>query len=279
MLRKYIRCADKANVMTRLHFSYSMKLYYSEPVNLCHFTIKCLPKDTDRQKVSEIDIQMDPRAKYSHSQDGFKNDKIIGSLREAHDHYFLEVSGVVEIGQLLYEEIADKAQIGMYRYPYGKTSPGKLILQYADRINMELQNSNIEKNYDKALYIMHSLHSKFNYDSAVTDINTSAEEALVIGQGVCQDYAHIYIALARALGIPARYVTGLMIGEGQSHAWVEIICDDKWIGLDPTNDLLIDDNYIKLGNGRDAGDCKINLGIMYGGGQQRQEIEVKVWKE
>lgn len=265
--------------MSRLHFSYSMKLYYTEPVNPCHFTIKCIPKETDRQHLIGINIEMDPRANYTQGTDSFNNEKIIGSVRVPHDHYYLDVSGEVEITQILYEEMCDPVQIGMYKYPYGKTKPGRKIIEYADSIKRIIEDSDIVKDYDKAVCIMHRLYSDMKYNSEITDVATSAEEAFELGGGVCQDYAHIYIAISRILGIPARYVTGLMIGEGQSHAWVEVLVKNKWIGLDPTNDLLIDDNYIKLGNGRDAGDCKINLGIMYGGGDQRQEIEVKVWKE
>lgn len=265
--------------MTKLHFQYSMRLYYSEPVDPCHFTIKCIPQNTDRQKLLNISIDMEPRAKYSESTDGFGNKKIIGALRQPHDHYYLDVSGELEIMQLLYEELADDSQIGMYKYPYGKTKCGPKLYEYAIGLCEELDKKNIARDYDRLICIMHRFVNDFKYDNSVTDVNTTAEEAFNIGRGVCQDYAHIFICIARYIGIPARYVTGLMIGEGQSHAWVEVMCKNRWIGLDPTNDLLIDDNYIKLGHGRDAGDCKINLGIMRGGGNQRQEIEVKVWKE
>lgn len=265
--------------MTKLHFHYSMKLFYTEPVDPCYFTIKCLPKNTERQKLVNINIDMDPRARYSQSSDGFGNDKIIGAVRQPHDHYYLDVTGEVEIHQLLYEELAVPEKIGMYKYSYGKTWSGEGLKGYANKLAEELKSQNLYKVYDKAINVMHIFYRDFKYDTTATDINTSAEEAFTMGRGVCQDYAHIYICLLRLLGIPARYVTGLMIGEGQSHAWVEFLNNDKWIGLDPTNDLLIDDNYIKLGHGRDASDCTINLGIMRGGGDQRQEIEVKVWKD
>lgn len=265
--------------MTRLFFQYSMKLFYSEPVNPCHFTIKCIPANTKRQSLKKINIEMDPRADYSYSSDGFGNDKIIGALRQPHDHYYLTVSGEVEITQLLYEEEDSKDSIGVYRYSFGKTRTGKKIREYAENILEEITRNGIVNDYDRSVYIMHELHKYLEYQPDITDVDTTAEEAFALGKGVCQDFAHIYLCIARSVGIPARYVTGLMIGEGASHAWVEVLCKDKWIGLDPTNDLLIDDNYIKLGHGRDAGDCRINLGIMRGGGNQRQEIEVKVWKD
>ena len=82
-----------------------------------------------------------------------------------------------------------------------------------------------------------------------------------IGAGVCQDYSHVLLSLLRMAGMPARYVVGLMQGEGESHAWVEANCRGYWYGIDPTNHLLINESYIKLAHGRDYGDCMISRGI------------------
>ena len=68
------------------------------------------------------------------------------------------------------------------------------------------------------------------------------------------------------------------MGEGKSHAWVEAACDGNFIAFDPTHNTQITDEYIKLGVGRDASDCTINRGVMWGGGLQTQEIKVKVEK-
>lgn len=265
--------------MTKLRFRYSMKLSYSEPVENCSFTVKCIPCSNRRQTLEQYSITIEPETSYSESVDGFGNVKIIGSVLKRHESFSIEVSGDVTINQVLHEEIADIVRSGVFRYPYGKTVPGPKITEYADLIKKEYDFNNVISTYDKAVYLMRKLHNIYTYEKKVTDVDTSAEEAFEIGSGVCQDYAHVYISLARLLGMPARYVTGLVIGEGQSHAWVEVLCDDKWIGLDPTNNLLVNDEFVKFGHGRDATDCKINLGIMRGGGNQQQEIDVKVWKE
>lgn len=69
---------------------------------------------------------------------------------------------------------------------------------------------------------------------------------------------------------------GLIKGEGASHAWVEALCEGRWVGYDPTNDCRIGNGYIKLGDGRDASGCAINRGIMLGGGTQTQRINARV---
>ena len=105
---------------------------------------------------------------------------------------------------------------------------------------------------------------------------TTAEDAFRHRQGVCQDYAHLMIALCRQAGIPARYACGLMIGEGQTHAWVEAHDGQCWYAFDPTNDTAIATGYIKLAHGRDAQDCPVSRGVYMGVSQEYTTVNVKV---
>ena len=93
---------------------------------------------------------------------------------------------------------------------------------------------------------------------------------------MCQDYSHILISLCHMEKIPARYVVGMLEGEGLSHAWVEIYENGMWIGLDPTNDLVVGEQHIKVSSGRDYGDCTINQGIFTGAANQTQTASVVV---
>ena len=131
----------------------------------------------------------------------------------------------------------------------------------------------------KAEEIMHRVHDKLVYDKTLTDANTDAESAIHLSGGVCQDYAQIMISVCRALGIPARYATGMLIGEGESHAWVEICDSGRWTGFDPTNDVNVTDSYIRISAGRDHSDCSINRGIfrlLTPGTIQTQTVSVSV---
>lgn len=95
-------------------------------------------------------------------------------------------------------------------------------------------------------------------------------------EGVCQDYSHILLSLCRMERIPARYVVGMLVGEGLSHAWVEVYESGRWIALDPTNNLVVDDEHIRISVGRDYGDCTMNQGIFVGQTTQTQEVKVFV---
>ncbi len=99
------------------------------------------------------------------------------------------------------------------------------------------------------------------YRHDVTSVHTTAAEALRVGAGVCQDYAHVMLALSRLCGLPARYVSGHLVGEGGSHAWVEVLLPPAGAGaplvavaFDPTNDRRAGSQYLTVAVGRDYTD-------------------------
>jgi transglutaminase-like putative cysteine protease len=113
-------------------------------------------------------------------------------------------------------------------------------------------------------------HQAISYGFGVTNVATSAEEALALGTGVCQDYAHIMLAVCRAAGVPARYVSGHLTGEGGSHAWVEVLQARPSgpgalvMGFDPTHDRTVDSRYLTVAVGRDYGDVAPTSGSFRG---------------
>lgn len=258
--------------MKRLHLSYDMLIEYSEAVERCNFTIKCIPVDTMRQQISNVSISIDPDVRYSYGKDGLNNVQIYGVNENAHKTFNFHIEADALTGLSEYEADIDNDLDMIFKHEHGLNVAGEHIKAFFEDISL-LRGLN---DCSKAKIIMHSLSTSFSYVPLSTNINTTAEEAFSQGQGVCQDYAHIFISLLHLAGISARYVTGFIVGEGQSHAWVEILCDGKWYGFDPTHDKAVDDEYIKLGIGRDAKDCMINRGIMHGGGLHTQKVAVQV---
>jgi transglutaminase-like putative cysteine protease len=105
------------------------------------------------------------------------------------------------------------------------------------------------------------VHQALTYEYGITGVHTTAADALSGGRGVCQDYAHLMLAVCRMVGLPARYVSGHLVGEGGSHAWVEVYRrneDDPgtWIpeAWDPTHGRRTTSNYITIATGRDYSD-------------------------
>ena len=128
----------------------------------------------------------------------------------------------------------------------------------------------------------------FEYDSAVTDASTPVTKVFEIKGGVCQDFAHLQIACLRALGLPARYVSGYLrtyppqgqprlIGADASHAWIAVWCPEAgWVDFDPTNNKMIADEHITLSVGRDFDDVSPISGIVLGGGSHYVDVSVDV---
>jgi transglutaminase-like putative cysteine protease len=111
------------------------------------------------------------------------------------------------------------------------------------------------------------VHGAMTYEKGVTEVKTTAAEALALGRGVCQDYAHVMIAVCRLCGIPARYVSGHLLGEGAMHAWVEVMLPSEehpgegaaW-PFDPTHDRATSLSYLTVAVGRDYADVSPTRG-------------------
>jgi len=101
------------------------------------------------------------------------------------------------------------------------------------------------------------VHERMRYAHDVTAVRTTAAEAFALGSGVCQDYAHVMLSICRLLGLPARYVSGHLLGEGGTHAWVEVVVpaadgsDAIGVPFDPTHGRRADLGYITVALGRD----------------------------
>lgn len=135
--------------------------------------------------------------------------------------------------------------------------------------------------------ISETIYSSFTYEPGATNVHTTVTEILQLKRGVCQDFAHLMIAVCRNKGIPARYISGYhYIGDLQgghadytqaSHAWVEAYVPGiGWVGLDPTNNGVLDWRYIKVGHGRDYKDIVPVKGVYNGSAKQTLTVNVDV---
>ncbi len=256
--------------MEQVEFSYAMKIEFSAPVIRHCFSLRCLPFNNEYQRIRELFIEVSPHNVLTETADGFGNRILTDRITEPHSAFSVYVNGVAEIS------IADKAQEplnGIYKYPSQYTAYGAHLSALAETC----ADACVGKTpTETAQILMRTLRGQFTYQSGATNIHTTAEEALEKGKGVCQDYAHILIALCRNLGVPARYAVGMQEGTGETHAWVEVYDSGIWVGIDPTNNKMVDDRYLTLSHGRDFADCGINRGLFIGGGSQTQTIEATV---
>ncbi len=139
-----------------------------------------------------------------------------------------------------------------------------------------------------AMELMHRIHQDFRYDTTVTDVTTPVDRVFEIRAGVCQDLAHAGIAALRAVGLPARYVSGYLLtqpppgkprllGADASHAWFSVWAPPfGWVDLDPTNDIPVGESHVTAAWGRDYGDVAPVAGIILGGHDHVVDVGVDV---
>lgn len=253
--------------MKRLHFQYEMQLDMSQDVTDHHFLLRLRPMEDSCQDCEIFDYRIIPADTVDEVWDGYGNRGYSGAVRRSHRQLSAGAEGIVLVNREkpVYEEAHP-----MYRFPSAYTAPEKPIADLCREAEEGLSGP------APVVSLMDQLYRSFSYEPGVTTVRTTAADALRGGKGVCQDYAHILISMCRFAGIPARYVAGMMMGEGASHAWVEAWVDGGWIGIDPTHNRLVDETYIKLTHGRDFGDAAIDKGCFKGFATQRQQIHVKV---
>lgn len=128
------------------------------------------------------------------------------------------------------------------------------------------------------------IYNNFVYQKGITSVETSIDEVWKLKAGVCQDFAHMLLVLLRMSHIPAKYISGYicpkdkeMRGEGATHAWVEAyIPQYGWLGLDPTNNCIVNDQHVRLAVGRNFSDCTPVKGTYKGSGQHTLEVSVEI---
>ncbi|MFT3979426.1 MAG: transglutaminase family protein [Ferruginibacter sp.] len=141
--------------------------------------------------------------------------------------------------------------------------------------------------YTAVLRLNEYVYRNFQYIKGITSVETTVDEIWKMKAGVCQDFAHILLVMLRLLNIPARYVSGYVCpkddhlrGEGATHAWVEAyIPFYGWLGIDPTNNCIVNDRHVRLAIGRNFADCSPVKGTYKGTASQTLEVGVTVSTE
>ncbi|MFM7023589.1 MAG: transglutaminase-like domain-containing protein [Flavobacteriales bacterium] len=199
-----------------------------------------------------------------------------GRFKTMEISYSVEV-GVPELNPFDRIFLSEEEEISMMQsnnwlvdnYQYIHLSPHRLKTFLSAEESRKFKWS--EKGYliDKIIHLRDQVHTQLDFVPEVTTVSTTAREVLKLGEGVCQDFSHVFLALLRNNGVAARYVSGYLYngenirGASQLHAWVEChIPGSGWIGIDPANKLLVDHNYIKICHGYDYDDCKPVAGVI-----------------
>ncbi|MDR2717510.1 MAG: transglutaminase family protein [Treponema sp.] len=246
--------------MKTVRFRYQTELAFSSPASEHWFLLRILPRSNGRQRINSLSWRIDPSPADTLWQtvDGFGNDALAGYISLPHSQFRFGIEGTAEVSGEPYTASGEPPRVLLY--PTELTRAHRGLANFYNDIN----NCAPVDILDRIQYFSHAVHARLRYERGTTANSTSAAQAFEIGAGVCQDYAHILLALLRLDKIPCRYVAGLASDYGETHAWVEAWTGDRYCGADPTRDKLIDEGYIALSRGRDFADCSIERGVFKG---------------
>ncbi|MEE3487360.1 MAG: transglutaminase family protein [Bulleidia sp.] len=254
--------------MRTLKFYYKTENHYTQPVTEHDFLLRCIPQELPEQRILSMKLTIEPECTGgNYGSDSFGNRTFTGRLPEEHDFF----SYMIE-GEALRDDtkIPVTAPLPIYSYASSMTVPSPFLRELLGTIP---EDGDV---LTQAWQMADTVYHHMEYVSGVTNIHTTAAQALELGQGVCQDFTHIFLAMCRMRRIPARYVSGLPEGEGASHAWGEVWYNGIWHGFDPTRDCLANESYLKLCTGRDFHDCPIEQGLFHGFTDQTQTVFTRV---
>jgi transglutaminase-like putative cysteine protease len=250
---------------------------YAEPVSYTIQSLRLTPASFKGQRVLDWQVLaggVRPALQY---RDGFGNLVHLITINMRHEELVIEAGGTVETQDSngVVADLAKGAPPRVYLKETVQTKPDGAIRALAEAIEGK-------DTLEKLHALLSAVRDRVEYVPGATHTHTGAAEALAEGRGVCQDHAHIFISAARTLAIPARYVTGYLLLDGQGtadahHAWAEAWVEGLgWVGFDVANRVCPTDSYVRLAAGLDAGYAAPIVGSRRGGETEALDVSVTV---
>jgi transglutaminase-like putative cysteine protease len=250
---------------------------YAEPVRYTIQSLRLTPASFKGQRVAGWQVRAPGADPLMHFRDGFGNTVHVATVTSTHQQLTIEAGGQVETANTdgVVSGLAEPAPPRVYLRETPRTRPDAAIRELGASIDSK-------DALDRLHTLSRAVRTRVEYVPGVTDTHTGAAEALADGKGVCQDHAHIFIAAARTLGVPARYVTGYLVIEADGpaqahHAWAEGWIEGLgWVGFDVANGICPTERYVRLAAGLDAGYAAPVVGSRRGGSAETLAVAVEV---
>jgi transglutaminase-like putative cysteine protease len=262
----------------RLSVLYNTSYRYSYPARRVIQLLRVTPTTFDGQIVHDWRVDVDVDARLREGRDGFGN--ITHTLYVDRPVEALKVSVT---GRVITEDRAGLVGGLQHELPppvFKRTTP---LTEPDDAIRQFAASLPSGDGLARLHALNAALHQRLGFDACVTDAETTAVHAFAAGHGVCQDFAHVFIAAARSMDVPARYVSGHLFRrdgaevQPAAHAWAEAYVDDLgWVAFDPTHGICADDAYIRVATGLDYRDAAPFAGARAGGGDEELLVDVTV---
>ena len=250
---------------------------YSEPVKRSVQSLRLTPRQETTQRALHWTINAPGRQ--NAQEDAHGNVVHLLTVDQPHRDIRIVVQGLVETDDDHCAHLHDQGSLSPLAYLANTplTRPDDALLDFAQSIKADANDRQAG-----LLKMANRICERIEYQPGATDVRESAAQAFARGKGVCQDQAHVFIACARACGIPARYVSGYFFtgkeNQVASHAWVDawLGAQEGWLGIDVTHQSLIGGHHCRLAVGRDYLEACPVRGVRRGGGEEAMHVAVTI---
>lgn len=274
--------------MPRLHAKHRTEIRYAGAVGESVNEIRLIPRDNARQAVEWADARVEPAAELFGHIDAYGNEVRWFQLVEPHRLLVVESEAVVQTrrpspadGGAMMTDLADPAYLDAGA-EYLSASPH---VRWGEPVDAFAENLDVADHLSVLAWaraVEAGVNRAIAYTPGATQVDTPIEEVVRVARGVCQDLAHLMIAVCRRRGLAARYVSGWLHepgreGPGESHAWMEVqVPGAGWCEMDPTHPEADHEHYVRLAVGRDYSDVPPLRGSYLGPPTDLMKVEVEI---
>jgi transglutaminase-like putative cysteine protease len=286
--------------MNRYRLIHVTEFQYDGVVSESYNELHLRPRQDDTQSCLSFRLTTEPAASTSYHVDYFGNWVHRFNVSGQHSHLHIEADSVVLVHKptMAPEQSLTLAEFDAMSEELDEYYDLLASSQYAPHVELLrdlLQGSERESGGTLSGFVRAAterVHQTFRYEKGATHVHSSILDSLASGAGVCQDFAHILLAVVRMRGVPARYVSGYLvprraaeagsnleevIGGQASHAWIEVYLPGTgWVGLDPTMGQAVGLQHVRVAYGRDYGDVPPVRGTYKGHAGQQLSVDVRV---
>ncbi len=258
----------------RLHITHTTRFTYDQPISEAYTEVRLRPLDHAGQRCLSFHLHTEPREEILSYTDPFGNQIHHFDVLQPHARLEMTAESEVSTTEIFTEPVRALSPLDTWSFTqpttYAPFTPEVVAFGLAQRVDGDPAAT--------AVGLMRAIFAELKYEKGATTVTTTAPQALALGRGVCQDFAHIFLAASRSQGLAARYVSGYLYSNGDtaaSHAWVDVFVPGRgWLALDPTHNAAQTGHYVRLGIGRDYADVPPTRGVYKGAGHETLEVSV-----
>ncbi len=263
----------------RLRIEHRTTFNYDEPISEAYTEMRLRPGDACGQSCLSFSLNTEPRGLVMQYTDHYGNDVRHFNVLPQHNRLSVVAISDVLTPYELRDNETELLPLDAFDYlDATHYAPDNEAIRGFARPHVVEGNP-----FASAMALMRAIYYSMTYEPGATDVQTSAQQALELKKGVCQDFAHLMLSACRSQRLPARYVSGYLYGpsstadDAASHAWVDVFIAGKgWVSLDPTHNSPQTEKYVRLGVGRDYADVPPTRGTYRGTAKEKLEVQVSV---